>query len=328
MSEAEGRRWDFDARAIHAEAAAWIERRESTSWTEAEKLTFEAWLSASPAHMVAFLRADDVWRRANRLRALSQSMQRASTNSISGSKRFRFGVAAAVLIAAGILGVQFSPRQSSTLYTTPIGGRETLALGDGSRIELNTNTAVRVLSTREERKVWLERGEAYFDIKHDASRPFVVVAGSRRIVDLGTKFLARARSSELDVTLIEGSARVEALGTAAKKYTKVLKPGDVAVATDEAVSVTRKSNPAVTRELSWRQGVLIFDATPLADAIADFNRYNKRQLVIADNGLAMKKIDGTFRANDEEAFLQVIHDLIGLQIKRTDNATTISRGSR
>ncbi len=317
-------REDTNARQIHAEAAAWIERRESSTWNDAERTEFETWLSKSVAHTVAFLRAEDVWRRADRLRALGRPERR----PISRSRRAVFakvGAAGIVLTVLGVLGGQFYRAPTLSSYATPIGGREVLTLKDGTRIELNTNTALRVAINRSERKVWLDRGEAFFDVRHNAKLPFVVIARNRRVIDLGTKFLARTSSARLEVALVEGSARVESDGANKKTNSAVLTSGDVAFATDDAVSITTKPVATLTKELGWRRGVLIFDRTSLADAVADFNRYNQQQLVIADSALGFKKIDGTFRATDEDAFLEAMHDLVGLSIKRSNGEVIISR---
>jgi transmembrane sensor len=169
-------RWDTNARQLHAEAAAWIERRESSTWDDAEKAEFEIWLSKSAAHTVAFLRAEDVWRRADRLRALGRPERR----PIGHPRRVVFakvGAAAMVLAIVGTLGVQFSRAPTSSSYATPIGGREVLTLKDGTRIELNTNTALRVAINRSERKVWLDRGEAFFDVGTMQSYPLSLSPG-------------------------------------------------------------------------------------------------------------------------------------------------------
>lgn len=104
MSEApQERRWDANARQIHSEAASWIERRESPTWDEVEKAEFEAWLSQSAAHMVAYLRADDIWRRADRLRALSRSMRRSAPSSSAQRRKSVALKGSAALVIIGVL---------------------------------------------------------------------------------------------------------------------------------------------------------------------------------------------------------------------------------
>ncbi len=132
--------------------------------------------------MISYLRVEAAWNRANRLGALRQPM-RAEVRRLRRAVRARrfFSLAAAALVAVAVTGgvaatYLLMPKEKS--YATDIGGHEILALKDGSQIELNTSTIVRVSQDKTARKVWLEKGEAYFRIKHDAAHPFVVmVAG-------------------------------------------------------------------------------------------------------------------------------------------------------
>jgi len=232
------------------------------------------------------------------------------------------------LVVAGILGVVISssfmlPREKA--YATLVGGHETVTLDDGSRIDLNTDTLIHISADTNRREVWLDKGEAYFQIKHNPLHPFVVMAGDRRITDLGTKFLVRNSISRFEVALMEGRARFESSDARGRQRSALLAPGDVVTDADNTISVTTKTADALTNELSWRRGVLVFDRTTLGDAVADFNRYNNQKLVVADSVLATKPIDGTFRANDVEAFLGVIQDLIGLHIERHRDEVIISR---
>src|SRR5258708_31845445 len=96
-------------------------------------------------------------------------------------------------------------------YITEIGAREMVPLADGSKVELNTDTRIRTVVTKERRTVWLDRGEAYFEVVPDTSRPFVVLAGSRRITVVGTKFAVRRDGDEVQVKVPEAIVHVEAL---------------------------------------------------------------------------------------------------------------------
>src|SRR6185437_1306026 len=113
---------------------------------------------------------------------------------------------AAALGLAAVLGVvaysQMDTPVRERSYTTAIGSRELIRLADGSEIELNTDSVLRTRITREERRVWLDKGEAYFNIRHDAARPFVVMAGTHRVTDLGTKFFVRHDTDRLEVAVM------------------------------------------------------------------------------------------------------------------------------
>ncbi len=236
---------------------------------------------------------------------------------------------AAALAALAVVGVpvtmiMLQPELKAT-YTVPFGGRQTITLRDGSQIDLNTDTVVRVAETAGERKVWVDRGEAYFTVKHDASRPFVVIAANGRITDLGTKFFVRRDANRLEVALVEGSAQFdENLGRKTAR-SALLSPGDVVVATASSLTVTKQNGRILSDKLGWRRGVLIFDNTPLSEVAAEFNRYNRTKLVIEGDTAAEIGIGGTFPANDVAAFTRVAQGVLGLKVKNNGNEIVISQ---
>jgi transmembrane sensor len=214
------------------------------------------------------------------------------------------------------------PTQRS--YATTNGTREIVSLSDGSQIELNINTALRVSATRGERMVWLDRGEAYFQIKHSAAHPFMVFVAGHRVTDLGTKFTIRTNAERTEVALTEGSARLEATNGVANSRALTLAPGDVAIASAESISVTKKPLHVLNDELGWLGGVLIFDNTTLADAAAQFNRYSQHRLVILGDASGLK-IDGTFPANDPTAFAAIAEHILHLHVRDNGSEIAISR---
>ena len=284
----------------------------------------------SRAHRIAYWRQKSVWESAQRLKALRAPMTRpAHQTAGKRSKPFILRVAAAAIVAVtcGVAGYQYvksSPDRGMT-YTTPIGGRETISLSDGSRIELNTNTVLRIGANRNTRTAFLERGEAYFDIRHDAARPFVVIAAGHRITDLGTKFSIRDASDRLEVTLFQGKARLEATDRPNSVNSAVLSPGEVAIATSQSVTVIRKVQKELDGELGWRRGVLTFYHTTLSDAAREFNRYNNRKIVVVDNAGEAELIDGTFPVNDVDLFGRVARSVFRARVENKGNDIVISR---
>ncbi|HUJ03132.1 MAG TPA: FecR domain-containing protein [Rhizomicrobium sp.] len=323
MSEA----FETGAMEIEARAAAWLERRNFGRWSEEDEAGLDAWLAGSPAHRVAFVRLSTAWERAGRMAALAPEIPAQSVPPfrVTGPFLFRIAAVFAVLavMAAGAIAYLEAPRERT--YSTAIGGRELVKFADGSRIELNTNTVLRARMTTSERVVWLDHGEAYFEIKHDAAHPFVVMAGAHRVTDMGTKFRMRRDKGRLQVSVVQGRVTFDTPDSGKLSPLEVLTPGDVAVATAKSVSVRRESAQDLTDQLSWRQGVLVFDHTTLAQAAAEFNRYNTDKLVIADAQLARRTIGGTFPTNNLEAFIGVTQDLLGLHVKRSAHAIVISR---
>jgi len=305
-------------------AADWlIERVETESWTPEIQAEFDAWLAESPANLLAFWRAEDSWKRAG----LIGELYSPPTRSIGGNPTWRVmrkatGFVAAIVVAVGTVFLLRAPQGKT--YSTPVGGQKTIALLDGSKIELNTDTELQ-FDADNQRQVTLLRGEAYFRIRHDSSRPFVVIAAGRRITDLGTEFSIRNDTSRIEVALVKGRARVDQDAGWIGTRSAVLTPGDTAVATADSVSVVRKQIRELESALSWRQGLLVFHHTTLAEAAAQFNRYNREKLVIADASTAREEIRGTFRANDAVAFANMAKVVMGLQIESHGDEIVLSR---
>jgi len=310
-----------NASSVEQRAADWLEQRSSETWGEAQDAELETWLATSPAHAVAFLRLEAAWNRTTRLSALKQPMRPIPAPQAPRHTGLKIAAAVLVTAALSIGGSLLATQQDNQTFATTIGGREALALNDGSKIELNTDTVLRIARGSEQRKVWLDKGEAYFDIKHDAAHPFIVMVGNHRITDLGTKFIVRQDGARLEVKLIEGSARVD---TQDGKRA-VLKPGDVAVATATGMTMLKKPVAEMATELGWRRGVLTFNHTTLAEAVAQFNRYNRQKLVIADSSIAKLEIGGTFPADDVTLFGRAAKNALGLNVKNRDGNIVLSQ---
>ena len=171
----------------------------------------------------------------------------------------------------------------------------------------------------------LEKGEAYFEIKHDAAHPFAVTVGSNRVTDLGTKFLIRSDANRVEVSLLEGRARLDSTDSLRRKTPTVLIPGEVAVATADSVSVTRMPARNLSDALGWRRGLLVFYHTPLSDAAAEFNRYNRESLIIGDANTGRLVVNGAFPTNGIAVFVQATRDVFGVRVERRPDGIVISR---
>jgi transmembrane sensor len=327
MTDREQRAPEGDAAKIRLLATEWlVERAEAESWTPEKQSELDAWLTQSPAHILAFWRAEDRWNRAGLIAEFRPFAPRPAPPRKSGWSRALMGVAALAAVAVVGVGITRYAKQPANLtYSTPVGGQKTIVLADGSRIDLNTDTVLSIAEGSRQRSVTLEKGEAYFHIKHDAEHPFTVMAAGHRITDLGTVFTVHSSASRVVVALVEGRARVDALRDSAGPRSAVLKPGDVAVATADTMSVTRTPVPELETALSWRRGLLIFRHTTLAEAAAEFNRYNQQKLVIEDAGTAGLELRGTFRANDAPAFARMAKAVMGVQIEYRGNDIVLHR---
>jgi transmembrane sensor len=312
-----------NTQSLNESASVWLERVHSGCWTEQDQAGLDVWLAESSAHRAAYWRLEDAWSNASRLTALRQPM-RPSTPPRRILPILARAAGAIVLVGTlGIAGTKYFAGPDTRTYATGLGGRETLALSDGSRIELNTNSVLRIAAKANGRTVWLDKGEAYFEIKHDAAHPFVVFAAGQRVTDLGTKFLVRQKKGSVEVALIEGSARVENDSNHAQSA--VLQPGEIAVATADKLSVVRNGTAKLANELSWRQDQLVFTETTLAEAVAEFNRYNSTKLLVTDPAVARLKINGTFPTTGAEMFARVSQHILQLHTAKRGNEIVISR---
>jgi transmembrane sensor len=315
------------AKDVREAAAAWLERRVSGAWSVEDQTALDEWLAASPSHMAAYLRVEAAWNRTYRLSILRKPAGESAQAERAWIFPFfaKIAAVAGVVAVIGIVGAHYLQRPQERIYSTPLGGRETVAFSDGTRIELNTNTRLRTRMTSDERTVWIEKGEAYFRVHHDAAHPFVVIAGNRRVTDIGTAFLVRRDTRRLEVAVMQGRVRFDAPSAQSASVTALLTPGDVATATAGTMIVTRKAHDALAHELGWREGMLILDDVALADAVEEFNRYNAHKLVVADPGAAQMHIGGTFRTSDVQLFARVVQDVLGLHVASRGNDTVISR---
>jgi len=313
---------------IEQQASEWLERRDFSNWTEGDAGELEAWLAQSLAHRVAFLRLDFEWKRTERLAALRPLKSQSAGDAPGGRswrKPVRIAAAIAILGVMGALGANFLITPNGKLYATPLGGRKVLTLADGSQIELNTNTALRIAIDEHRRAATLERGEAYFVIKHDAARPFVVTAANHKVVDLGTKFLMRTSGNKLEVALVEGSAKVEPSDAGAARRAITLKPGDIAYALPGSMSVVRKTPADIGSDLGWRRGLIIFRHATLAEAAEEFNRYNAQKIVIADPETARLTFSATLPTHDTQTFVRILGKLFNTHNQTTVEGIVISR---
>ncbi|HWH60009.1 MAG TPA: FecR domain-containing protein [Terriglobales bacterium] len=316
------------AGAISTTAAEWVaERRNAESWTPKRQAELDAWLERSPAHRVAYIRIEATWKRTDRLAALHRPMRKPVDRAHpQRSLWLKIGAALGLtgLAIFALSGKYFEVRHEQS-FETPVGGREQVILADGTRIELNTNTAVRVSLDQNARAITLDRGEAFFQVRHDAEHPFVVNAGAHRVTDLGTEFTVRRELDRVQVALIRGRARFDTPGAGTRASSLELAPGDEVVASNAGVTLLKKPVAILRTGLGWRRGVVVFSNTTLADAVTEFNRYSAKKITFADPAIGRLRIEGTFQTNNIEAFADVLQAALGLHSEVHGGDIIVSR---
>jgi len=310
---------------IEDAAATWLWRSRSPEWNDAAQAELDAWLNRSERHAAAFWRLEAVWERAGRVTALRTSRPQQG-EAAPYRKWLGWGAAATIVLAVVAFaavrpGLQAGGAQT---FSTAVGGRATIRLADGSRIELNTDTAITANITAQSRTLELKKGEALFKVKHDAARPFVVLAAGHKIVDIGTTFSVRTGKDSLKVTLVEGRARLESDSAAVQPHSTELTPGEVVVATATSMSISRMATGEMNDALAWKRGQLVFRHIALADAAKELNRYNRTKLVIGQD-IAALRINGTFEADSVEAFARMAQYAMRLRVEKTGNEIRLDR---
>lgn len=313
---------------IEERAALFVHRREDASWSTTDQENLDAWLAESDAHKVAYWRLEHGWREADRIGSVGAiPMPAAAAWHRSAWPKF---VALAACVGLFVLTLTLVPidfwRGATDApvarFETGIGGHKVVALADESRVELNTDSIVRA-SIGKERAVWLDRGEAFFDVAHVEGRPFVVHAANRSIRVLGTQFAVRRNGANLTVAVLKGTVRVEEDPSSGSHRSVTIMPGDVAFASEAGLLVTSGGVQNVQDLLAWRSGRLLFDNATLGDAASQFNRYNRKKLIV-DRRASDMHIGGTFDARNVDAFARLLREAYGLKVREDRDKISVS----
>ena len=334
------------------QACAWIARLRSDDISPADRRAFAAWMAASADNSKAFDEMASLWgdlgalsympldelypesvpstdfRKASGTAAATSDTAPEATASGWHLPQWLLGgsAVAACLAVALWVGNQWlnqTPVQQQ-IYATEVGQTRTLSLPDGSRVELNTNSELIVNFSREERRTQLIRGEAFFDVARQTSRPFTVAAGTANIRVLGTQFNVERNPENTRVSVTGGTVAVSEARSA-----RGLAPESVKLTRNQKVSVTKGGLGDVSRTseeeaIDWTHGQLVFDETPLSEALEELNRYLKVPAAAAPD-IEGRRLSGTFQLTDPESTLSAIATALDLTADSSNpNLTLLS----
>jgi|JI10StandDraft_1071094.scaffolds.fasta_scaffold05281_4 transmembrane sensor len=326
--------------ALEDAAIAWLTERDD-GFSPARAREFAQWLRADPRHAATVARLEQTLGLLNELpqfrTELNTEFDRAAPvvpfspaaaapPARAARRRPRvlawIGVAAALALGAVAAWPLLRP-SPETRYATTVAGYERARLDDGSTLELNSASAVRVQFTAAERRVELTTGEAHFAVAHDTARPFIVNVGGVTVRAVGTAFNVRyAADGAVEVTVTEGKVSVgPALAAVPSGSARDHRPGQPTNGSSTLVSAgqrivlprhapppaVEKIDPAALRAaLAWQSGLADFSEAPLAEVVARFNTRNRVQLILADEKLADRRIGGSFALDEAEAFVRLL----------------------
>ena len=314
--------------ATETQAAAWLIRLEDD--TSPETLAqWRDWLTEDTRRHAVYVRIESGWRQTEclkSLRPLDGTVDPDVLTTFPGLQPYRpappaafrpsvvrVAFAAAVAAATMALATWFHvPKAEHIVRRTELGGFSRTALPDGSTVLLNTNTEIQVHFNRRMRQVVLTHGEALFTVAHAEGRPFEVAAGGTSVRAIGTSFLVR-RVEPTSVEILVSRGRVSVAADSATPPLMLTAGDDTTVDAHGQIATARADASEIDRRLAWTRGQIWLNETTLADAIAEFNRYNSRKFVIVDPALASLRVGGSFAATDPKAFVAALERVFGIR---------------
>lgn len=347
-------------------AADWLDRLASTS--NDDRAAFATWLKKSPVHVSEFLQlsalraeltgslhrhpewvdelllsdSGNVFELSDRsTSAVPVPSPAAVPGSVSSEspisiKRLRvWATAAAIALISFASWLSYTnltdTPPDTTVITTALGEQRSILLSDGSTLELNTETEVRVRLSEQARDIDLLRGELLVDVVKDPGRPFRVWSDGVVAQAIGTRFNVYRREGDTVVTVIEGRVAVNQAPTAPTTIQGsgaigTIEPVELTAGLQIAVASLPVGTPSVAltpepvsldKATAWTERRLMFDDEPLSAIVTEFNRYNRSRLIITDAALNDKRLSGVFDANDPDEFIALLSSLERIDVQQS-----------
>lgn len=338
-------------KSVAEQAADWLAALSDESCTTQEQRRFGQWLTRSNSHVHEFLRLSALMRRLQHnerwpdidIDAIAAELRQSNvvglpagipatadpTKQQSPERRGKLLRAAAVLLL-GVLIATLAGRIPAWLdarhsYSTSLGELRSVALEDGSIVELNTQSGVRSRFTAHERLVELTSGEAVFKVVKDPRRPFKVTTPLADVVAIGTQFDVKSQANQTVVTVIEG--RVGTTAASDPGHDILLAAGEqVVVRSKQSISAIARVDPV--RTTGWTVRRLYFEDTSLSAAASEFARYSPEIIHINDKALAERRISGTFDSSDPGALVRFLERYGDTSVTRIKQGWVLDRETR
>ncbi|SFL46970.1 FecR family protein [Pseudomonas sp. NFACC46-3] len=304
-------------------AAQWFVRLQAPAMSVEERQRFEAWLDEHANHRDEIQLLQGIWSATDllpkeRLRALCEPPAKRPKRR----PLLRYAVAAGLFAVALGLGL-FSGLSSSTDYSgeyaTVLGERRHIALPDGSMIDLNSRSRVRIQFAHRQRRVELVEGEALFSVEHDAGRPFTVDAGNGQVTVTGTRFDVRRDADKTRVAVAQGSVKVQ--GRAAPPAQLAILTAGLGTQIDAQGKVATPYAVNAEALTAWRNGKLVFNNAPLKEVAEEVSRYRTRPLRVGSAAVGDLRLTSVFRADDPEALLKALPSILPVAVRNLDDGS-------
>ena len=330
------------------QAARWFIKLRSGQVTVGLDKKFNNWLRGDPERKAAYSRCEltgkligelesdpelrPMVQQCSRLRAEYEESKQGNVSDLLGwllCHRLSFSMAALVVVSL-VLAVVIN--MMPVTYKTEIGELRTVIMEDSSAVTLNTNSKVTVHYSPKTRHIRLERGEVFFEVARDPSRPFEVIAGNGLVKAVGTSFGVQLSGDKVTVSVLEGKVVVtpdikHAEEQHGKAKTRKLGVGEALEYWSNGI-VAQVNVANKKRITAWREGKLNFDGLRLADAIREHNRYSLHKIVLGSDDARNLSISGIFRIGDTESLLYLLEQSLGLQAIERDDMILLVKPSK
>jgi transmembrane sensor len=306
--------------AIDNQALGWLQIQAERELDADERATLDAWLEEDTRHKGAYIRAmvinnaisqavshQDLYPGEDRYALRSDEPD---TRGVNRRAWLKYGALAASLGVIGV-GMSLGLTERATTLATSKGEFRRVALADTSVASINSNSKLEVKLLDHKRQVVLVRGEAWFEVAKDKTKPFIVEAGDVRVRAVGTAFGVNRLKDGAEVLVTEGTVEVWT-----GKAKALLTAGQHSFVPYQTAQITVAQQPQeVQRKLAWRDGKLIFTRQTLREAVADFNRYSAKKIIISDPSLEGKRIFGQYQIDAAEQFARDIGAYLNVPIE-------------
>jgi transmembrane sensor len=302
-----------DQDAIAEQAMTWFVRLRAESVTPVERLQFQVWCRTNPAHRQAYQETSAFWDDSDFNAALGTAAL-SPPKQLPARRQAGIGRLARPLsaIAAGIALVAIIYRPTLSCwqadYCTGIGEIKTVQLADGSRVTLNSASAISVDWRNGQRHIQLMHGEALFDVQRDPQHPFIVDAHYSNTKVLGTQFVVREDLLGDSVSVVSGVVEV----SRNRQNPTILKANDSITVDTERSSEIRRTPP--NSATAWLKGSASFDNAPLSEVIVELSRYRRGSLLIADDALKNLKVSGRFDIANTDKALAALQQTLPIRV--------------
>ena len=344
---------DFpDNKSIQTQASEWLAKLDAEQPSKKDLADFKQWVNADSAHRIAFEELVEFW---DDMNILTQAVlpRELLTNGLVTNElvanelipeqpiqrrpwyaSMQTVMGATLLAIAAVVVTITMQLPSTTIYTTGVGEQKTVQLADNSIVQLNTNSHLEVHYSDSTRRLTLSQGEAHFDVAHNPNRPFEVYAGQGLVRAIGTAFTVHIRKIDVEVIVTEGTVELDRAAqpnietnitvdqnanSTAKPTVKASAGSVLTYDKDLLNDVELMVASQLEKQLSWRQGMLVFKAEPLQNVVDEVSRYTNLKIIIPERSAREMKVGGLFKVGDTESLFEALRDGFDIHVQEVSN---------